>query len=173
MPRRRDIDPAEIPALLPHIAIVDRYEDSYRWRLMGGALVTDFGRDLTGQKFGEFVAASPLVDAMKNTFDQVLGTGKPMFEESAYETSFGNIQSVSRLLLPLNTEHPQPGMVIFTRITRFEMLSRAAEQQNRLRNAFGVVLATFEISSIQSLEQRATDWERKAVKMAGSGLPVR
>ena len=55
-PARRDLDPLEIVKLLPNVALVEPEQDGYRWRLMGTAIASDFGRDLTGRIFGEYVA---------------------------------------------------------------------------------------------------------------------
>lgn len=83
---RRDIDPTEIPRLLPSIALVDRRDEGYRWRLMGSRVVSDFGSDLTGQPFGQYVVPYRFVSAMTATFDRVLARGVPAFEETLYTT---------------------------------------------------------------------------------------
>src|SRR5690348_17873717 len=43
MPRRADIDPAEIPRLLPHLQLVERIDGRYRYRLAGTAIVAAYG----------------------------------------------------------------------------------------------------------------------------------
>ena len=47
MPARKDINPAEIPVLLPYLVIVDKAEDRFRYRLVGTAVVEQFGHDFT------------------------------------------------------------------------------------------------------------------------------
>jgi hypothetical protein len=54
MPRRRDIDPSEIPRLLPYVQLVETTEDGgFRYRLIGTGLVEAFGHDYTGQYVDE------------------------------------------------------------------------------------------------------------------------
>ena len=74
-PTRRDLDPLEIVKLLPHVALVEPAQDGYRWRLMGTEIVTDFGRDLTGKPFGEYVAPSEFIKGMTDAFDRELCPG--------------------------------------------------------------------------------------------------
>jgi len=62
LPARHDIDPAEIPALLPHLQFVERVEDGeFRYRLTGGAVVDGFGVNPAGKLIRDVLAprASP------------------------------------------------------------------------------------------------------------------
>ena len=97
-PTRRDLDPIEIVKLLPNVALVEPVQDSYRWRLMGTAIATDFGRDLTGKMFGEYVAPSEFVKNMTDGFDMALALATPIFDESLFKTDFGSVHAVSRLV---------------------------------------------------------------------------
>jgi len=111
MPTRRDIDPIEIPRLLPSIALVDRRDGTYRWRLMGSRIVHDFGCDLTGQPFGEYVRPEWFVRAMTASFDRVLDRGMPAFEETLYTTALRATHLVSRVILPLASTATTPEML--------------------------------------------------------------
>ena len=55
MPRRADIDPAEIPHLLPNVFLVDieRAPFRVRYRVVGTNAVELQGRDFTGQYLDE------------------------------------------------------------------------------------------------------------------------
>ena len=50
LPSRRDIDPVEIPRLLPHILLSEIWQEPFlvRYRLTGTALVEIYGFDYTG-----------------------------------------------------------------------------------------------------------------------------
>ncbi|MGF1630245.1 MAG: PAS domain-containing protein [Kiloniellaceae bacterium] len=49
LPGRRDLDPLDIPQLLPNIMLIDvASEVDMRYRLVGTALVGRMGRDITG-----------------------------------------------------------------------------------------------------------------------------
>lgn len=158
-PCRRDIDPTEIVPLLPYLAIVENDGDGYRWRLMGTAIANDFGRDLTGQPFGGYVAPTPFVQIMTSTFDRVLGTGTPAFQESVFRTTLGANQWVSRLVLPLSLDDGRPCKAIFTRIARFSFAAHVEHDQ--LKAATGELLRTYDISSIDDLQCRVLDWDRR------------
>jgi hypothetical protein len=62
MPRRRDIDPTEIPRLLPHIQITELLEggNRIRYRLAGTAIVDAYGSELTGKYFDEVFSGERL-----------------------------------------------------------------------------------------------------------------
>lgn len=55
LPGRADIDPVDIPSLLPHIFLIDvrREPRAYRYRLFGTELVDAYGRDVTGKALDE------------------------------------------------------------------------------------------------------------------------
>jgi hypothetical protein len=156
MPTRRDIDPTEIPRLLPSIALVDRKDQAYRWRLMGSRVVSDFGSDLTGQSFGEYVVPDRFVNAMTATFDRVLRSWVPVFEETLYTTALRATHAVSRLLLPLGASGSAPEMILMTRITRRVPVEH---EPKFLKGASGQICATFDIASAGDLASRVSGWE--------------
>ena len=53
MPSRRDLDPCEIPQLLPYLILVDVFSDppDFRYRLIGTQIVAQSRRDFTDQPF--------------------------------------------------------------------------------------------------------------------------
>jgi hypothetical protein len=55
MPSRRDIDPVDIPKLLPYIAMADVFHDPlrFRHRLLGTFITGFYERDSTGEWLGE------------------------------------------------------------------------------------------------------------------------
>lgn len=62
MPRRRDINPVEIPRLLPNLQITELVEGGrrIRYRLVGTAIVQAYGAELTGKYFDEVFSAERL-----------------------------------------------------------------------------------------------------------------
>ena len=160
LPTRRDLDPAEMRGLLPHVALVDRERGFYRWRLMGTAIAGDIGRDLTGQRCGGHVGTPDFIAALAATFDRVLGDGRPMFEDSLYVAAAGVLHSVSRLLLPLAAGDGVPAMVLLTRISRFHHDPRA--DRDWLKGAAGTVRGAVAIASFEDLAASAAAWEREA-----------
>ena len=57
LPSRRDIDPVEIPRLLPHILLSEIWQEPFlvRYRLTGTALVEIYGFDYTGSYQAAFL----------------------------------------------------------------------------------------------------------------------
>ena len=168
VPTRRDLDPTDIPRLLPHLALIQAVGGGYRWRVMGSQIVDDMGCDLTNQPFGGHVRPLWFVGAMTATFDRVLGEGQPVFEGSVYTTADDRTHAVSRLLLPLAASSGTPPMVLLTRITRRRPLDRPA---NYIRAASGTITGTCDVGSPEELERRVTLWESGTVPPVASIAP--
>src|SRR5258706_6731263 len=54
MPARSDINPADIPALLPYLGLVNKVDDQFRHRLVGTAVAQEIGHDPTGSVVGSY-----------------------------------------------------------------------------------------------------------------------
>jgi len=67
MPRRADLDPVEIPSLLPHITLVGVEYDPFRlyYRLIGTHITDAVGRDSTGRYFDEVYEGGMLEDMVR------------------------------------------------------------------------------------------------------------
>src|SRR5258706_4642995 len=94
MPARRDIDPADIPALLPHVSLIHKPDGQFRFRLVGSAAAEQFGRDLTGDVVGSHVGNAPETVAVPQAVcERVFTTARPVFATSLYETMLGSLPS--------------------------------------------------------------------------------
>jgi hypothetical protein len=159
MPLRSDIDPLEIPRLLPYVGIVEKADEGFRYRLVGTALAQQFGRDFTGKTLGSEISDTPeAVQTMRATARQIFAAGHPVFIIGEYETRFGNIHNASALVLPLSGNDGETSMVIFTRLARFSLDSRPAPDW--LKGAPLTILEAIVIESAIDLESRCLDWER-------------
>lgn len=78
-PGRKDIDPIEIGADVPHLFLLDVRTDPlrFRWRLLGGVIVEATGRNVTGQRFEEVYPHPVLADVMR-VFSRATLTGLPI-----------------------------------------------------------------------------------------------
>ena len=99
LPDRTDIDPVEIPELLPGIILIDIFRNPYRFRfrLIGELMVAYHGRNLTGQwmdeafeHFNDTATPGNIVDAAENHVIKYR-TGPPLM---TYEKSFINMERV-------------------------------------------------------------------------------
>ena len=113
LPARADIDPIDIPELLPHLVLVDTAPtlDQFRYRLFGTEVAKGFGHDRTGRRFAEL----PRLD----NFDDVYRGYWLSYAERAPQYFSGQIVSeeksfikYSRLTLPLSRDGAQVDMLL-------------------------------------------------------------
>ncbi|HVO14318.1 MAG TPA: PAS domain-containing protein [Alphaproteobacteria bacterium] len=80
LPARADIDPVEIPDLLPWIMLIDPVPDAagirFRFRLVGTGLVARAGRDATGRYYDEMLSKRD-VARFAAIYNDVIRTGRP------------------------------------------------------------------------------------------------
>ena len=101
LPSRRDIDPSEIPDLLPHLLMIEVGESgSFRCRLSGSAVAAGYGRELAGKSFVEAFAADAAARAALNC-RRVAALGRPLIVHNTYAEAKGKGLAASCLLLPL------------------------------------------------------------------------
>ncbi|MEQ9597039.1 PAS domain-containing protein [Parvibaculum sp.] len=79
LPRREDVNPAEIPRLLPHIALLDILRDplDYRYRLIGTRLVETMGGERTGKRMRE-VMDPPAIEGTVMLMTRLIETREPV-----------------------------------------------------------------------------------------------
>jgi DNA-binding NarL/FixJ family response regulator len=114
MPRRRDIDPAELPKhLLPQLQLIDVVDGGRRFhfRLVGTAIVEEFGREYTGKYTDDLIAAQ-YVDALHACYRLAIETHRPVFVRSRYSTSREMDVTANRLLMPLSEDGEQVSMIL-------------------------------------------------------------
>jgi hypothetical protein len=104
-PARADLDPAEIPTLMPHIMLIDveAAPRRLRVRLMGTAVVNGLGRDLTGRYLDE-LTLNEIQRAMFTEYQHVAETGEPACATWEYTRDDGRHVHFERLVLPLSRD---------------------------------------------------------------------
>lgn len=104
LPGRQDLDPLDIPELLPHIALYDVVRESdrlrFRIRLLGTANVQLMGSDCTGQFLDEQLRPEDAARIM-TTYRQVVDERRPHYWRSFLSTPGREHMHYERLLLPL------------------------------------------------------------------------
>jgi hypothetical protein len=115
MPRRGDIDPVEMPELLPYVRLVDVVAPGqYRYRVVGTELEQMHG----GLKFaGRFVHEAlppPLADQVIPVYDECVRERRPVFLENRFLAPDGErVARHSRVLfLPLSEDDQTVSMVL-------------------------------------------------------------
>jgi hypothetical protein len=106
MPRRRDIDPAEIPSLLPHILITEMLEEGtrYRYRLAGSAVTEAFGRSLTGRYVDEIMTGQYRAFITRLYRSLYLDRRCIFCESRRYTNGVRQGRSTKRLFMPLSND---------------------------------------------------------------------
>jgi hypothetical protein len=162
MPARGDIDPAEIPLLLPYIAIIHKVEGEFRYRLAGSAIARQFGHELTGGIVGSHVSnREENIAALRAIGNRVFANAYPVFMTGWHVTNRGALHDVSFLLLPLSDEGRLDDRIIYTRIARFASNARASREW--LASAIFKVGEAVDVRSEAGLARRCLDWERSCV----------
>jgi hypothetical protein len=113
LPGRGDIDPLDIPALLPNLMLIDVADNppAMTYRLVGTALVTRMGRDATGLPLQEgdlgWDGAKVLCDYL-----YVIGEARPCLRIQRSPDRAGRPGACQRLLLPLARDGRQVDMLL-------------------------------------------------------------
>ena len=115
MPARRDIDPIEIPGLLPQLLLLEvlRPETGlrFRFRLAGTAFTTLVGRDVTGlclDELGPPDRVAPVHDALA----AVVASGRPAFLAGRLTLRSQEYMMAKRLGVPLAADGRTVDMVL-------------------------------------------------------------
>jgi hypothetical protein len=105
MPRRGDIDPIELRAVLSHLQITEVIDGGsrFRYRLVGTAIVEAFGAEFTGRYVDE------LISGERDTFVHacyraVCASRRPAFVRSKYATTKNIDLTANRMLVPLSED---------------------------------------------------------------------
>lgn len=116
LPARADIDPVDLRALLPRLALIDVLRDdaglAFRYRLTGTEIVDRAGRDPTGKRFEDLYSGDYLATA-NATYREVVETGRPHTSDRVYPLVPGReYMSYDRLLLPLASDGSTVDMIM-------------------------------------------------------------
>lgn len=112
-PARKDVDPAEIKALLPYIMLVDVQRDplDFRVRLTGTEIVSRFGEELTGRRLGDIDMDGEATSIFKCYADAAT-SGEPRLDEEEFVRNDGRYMHYYRLLLPLSGDGTAVDMLL-------------------------------------------------------------
>ena len=119
MPARRDLDPTEIPRLLPYLLLTDVLPDGgYRYRLVGTEVERSFGASMTGKRIDELMFGDYLA-YMSGLYRRVVETRQPLFSGSRYGGVHGQSPLFTeRLMLPLSSDGETVDMVLSAQVFR-------------------------------------------------------
>ncbi|HVI90552.1 MAG TPA: PAS domain-containing protein [Dongiaceae bacterium] len=124
LPSRLDIDPIDIPDLLPNIMLLDVLEGGkdFRYRLAGTAVERNFGAPIKGLTLGAIVQSFPSIEPVLDVKIHCAETASPYACDAAMFTHFGTRKQVYCFAMPLSDDG-----VIVTQIFAIGILERITE----------------------------------------------
>ncbi len=103
MPDRADIDPIEIPALIPYLSLFAVVGDRFQFRIAGRFIVEAYGVEPRG-KFLDALLPKAYADEALRAYRTVLEQRRPVLSCSEMTTPRGGSFPLTRLLLPLGQD---------------------------------------------------------------------
>ena len=105
MPRRADLDPAEIPSLLPHLRLTEVVEGGkrFRYRLVGTAIVEAYGNEHTGRHLDEVLSGERLA-FVEGLYRTVCERKRPLFARTYYVGPWAVPNFARRVMVPLSDD---------------------------------------------------------------------
>ena len=112
LPARADIDPIDIPSLLPNVLLIDvqRNPLDLVYRLAGTVIVNWFGQEVRGLRVREFPRQQ--AEALFNAHASVAIDGVPRRINAEHTGSNGERFKAERIALPLATDGRTPDMLL-------------------------------------------------------------
>lgn len=116
-PARSDIDPVDIPHLLPHLMLSDIVTDGpdgarrVQFRLAGTKIEARIGCSLRNRFLDELKKGAYLKYVF-GLYEKVIGEKTPVFSENGLVDADGSTVTVKRLLLPLSKDAETVDMVL-------------------------------------------------------------
>jgi hypothetical protein len=160
MPARSDLNPGDIPALLPHLMLVDKVDDRFRYRLVGTAVEQSVGHDATGSFVGSYLSntAPEVAASALAIYDRVFTTAHPNFSTGEFDTKSGTPYNMSLLVLPLSDDGTNVNMAVSSLVTRLYFDFWASEDW--LQGLPVRVRYAIDVASSEVLERLCLGWER-------------
>lgn len=103
-PDRRQIDPLDIPALLPSLYLLDRQDGDFIFRLVGERICEPYGCGLKGRPLHSLLEGRALEET-REEHRLCADDAAPVFSENTLDVAtLHDIQIYQRLLLPLTSQ---------------------------------------------------------------------
>jgi len=115
MPARRDIDPADIPSLLPHLILTDVLAGGrYRFRLIGTEISAAQGIQATGRYLDEVLQGEDYRAYVLGLYDELVQRRRPLYTDSFFLSLRDGAaeRHTKRLMLPLSADGVRVDMVL-------------------------------------------------------------
>lgn len=113
LPSRAMIDPAEIPALLPHVVLhgVERDPLDFVYRLIGTEVRRHMAEDRTGQRMSA-IPGQRAPSRIWSNLASIVETGRPVLNSTPYEGPLKDFVTMESLQLPLAADGATVDMIL-------------------------------------------------------------
>ena len=114
LPSRGDIDPVQMPRrTLPYVVLAEVHNEGarVRYRLVGTAMVREWGEDFTG-RFVDEIMTGTYLEFMQGLFLDVAHHRCAVLSESTFRWDVGKVVGTRRLFMPLASDGKTVDMVL-------------------------------------------------------------
>ncbi|MBI3452005.1 MAG: PAS domain-containing protein [Rhodospirillales bacterium] len=121
IPSRSDIDPLDVPVLLPHLFLIDVPLAGWplTYRLAGTAVAALFGQELTGQAVGEGTL-NDYRDEVHVRYAAIIASQRPFYHQARLRERTNDFTDIERLILPLSDDEKRVNMLLGMVVRRGE-----------------------------------------------------
>jgi hypothetical protein len=131
MPSRANIDPTEIPKLLPDVMLVERLDNGrYRYRLIGTENTRAHGVNATGRFLDEVLPGPDYASHVLALYDECVGTGRPLYSECLFFSPARHDpeRHTKVLFMPLSPDDETVNMIFVIQV--FFYIDRATRERH-------------------------------------------
>ena len=131
MPGRADLDPTEIPKLLPHVMLVERLEDGrYRYRLIGTENARAHGVNATGRFLDEVLPGPGYGAHVLGLYDECVQNRRALYSECLFFSPARREpeRHTKVLFMPLSSDATKVNMVFVVQV--FHYIDRATRERH-------------------------------------------
>lgn len=131
MPMRADIDPTDIPKLLPDVMLVERLpEGRYRYRLIGTGNQLEHGINATGRFLDEVLPGPDYSGHVLALYDECVTTRRALYSECLFFSPARHQpeRHTKVLFMPLSTDGRTANMIFVVQV--FLHIDRATRERH-------------------------------------------
>ena len=120
MPRRADIDPTEIPRLLPDVMLIERLPGGrYRYRLIGTENAVAQGVNATGRFLDEVLPGPDYREHVLALYDECVASRRPLYSECLFFAPARPVapeRHTKVLFMPLSADGESVNMILVVQV---------------------------------------------------------
>jgi hypothetical protein len=159
IPARRDINPADIPKLLPFLVLVENVDGQLRYRLVGSGITRAAGYDPTGCAVGSYIPVPETAAKLRAVFGRVFTAAQPVFATGDYFLKTGAHVELSLLGVPLSEDGRVVNMSLSTVVARLG--AAPAPEPGWLAGVPVRVRDVTDIGNLAELKTLCREWEER------------